>query len=760
MSYAYAALSLALLVVAARADLPAIIPEPREVVTLDGALDLAAPVDLVLDDVDAPAASRVIDDCLATGGNGTPVRLSLIQDPELGPEGYELVIGASGVEIGARTTTGLFYGAHTLRQIVEGSEGELPLCRIRDWPAMEWRGTGYTVTQPEQIRRVASLKLNLIVWEVSGQYESPSHPELAGDRSLRELAEICAEARRNHITLILEVQSFGHAHWLLIPHPEMRADPESTHTINPYAPGVYELLEDVYAELIPASGVPWFFPACDEPWQIDEWCHEQGLDPARVVGEHIARLAEIAGALGARIMVWGDYLLKYPEALTYFSPEDVVIVDWQYDPVEEYPSVDLFVEAGFETLVAPSTCPREPLFPEYDDTGDNIVHFVADGQRRGAIGMLNTNWPTGPIPFDALWYGWALGAEASWSDEPVDRAGFDQRYFRQRFGADTEAARELYFQWAEANSLWPRQPAPTAEQLLERLARTDAVGVHGMPGSASIEAVDALAERARELRENAADPDLRGWRDLASIAESITRSLYPQRRNGLIEEAYRRLVEAETAADREGFESALDAAGQALRAAQAALREDESTARRIVTAALARLDAAERPIDPAEILGLGTPARPVAAEVDVLACHRVLGEPELAPAPHGESGVIIPEAGTGVEVSFRVLRPGQVRIWALLRHSAGIWEDGRFARGGRNGVYDGKYGLRLDAQRLTETWFGEELNPDDDEALRWAVLYEGNLERGGHVLSFETQGVNWAIVERLVFTRDPGWRPE
>jgi hypothetical protein len=699
---------------------------------------------------------------LATGGNGTPVRLSLIQDPELGPEGYELVIGAGGVEIGATTTTGLFYGAHTLRQIVEGSEGELPLCRIRDWPAMEWRGTGYPVTQPEQIRRVAGLKLNLIVWEVSGQYESPSHPELEGDRSLGELAEICAEARRNHITLILEVQSFGHAHWLLIPHPEMRADPESTHTINPYAPGVYELLEDVYTELIPASGVPWFFPACDEPWQIDEWCHEQGLDPARVVGEHIARLAEIAGALGARIMVWGDYLLKYPEALTYFSPDDVVIVDWQYDPVEEYPSVDLFVEAGFETLVAPSTCPREPLFPEYDDTGDNIVHFVADGQRRGAIGMLNTNWPTGPMPFDALWYGWALAAEASWSDEPVDRAGFDQRYFEQRFGSDAEAARELYFEWADANQAWSRQPAPSVEELLQRLAGTDAVGVYGIPGSANIATVDRLRQRVSEMRAAAADPDLRGWQDLTSIAESITRSLYPQRRNALIKEAYRHLVEAEVAAgqgDDAATERAVDDARQALRDAQAVLREGEEDAGRTLATAVERLAAAEEPIDAAEVLGLEVPAAPVAAEVDVLACHRVVGEPGRAPAPHGQAGIIIPEAGTEVEVPFHVLRPGEVRVWALLRHSAGIWEDGRFARGGRNAVYEGKYGLELDGLPLRESWRGGELNPDDDEALQWALLYEDELDRGEHVLSFETQDVNYAIVERLVFTRARKWAP-
>lgn len=741
----------AALACAAGAQLPPIIPQPREVTLEEGLLELARPATIVAEGVEAPAALEILQATLGIGDDGTPVTLDLVEDPQLGPEGYELTIEGAGISLRAPSDAGLFYGAHTLRQIVEGAGESLPCCHIRDWPAMRWRGISYPVTDSADIRRVAGMKLNLIVWEVSGLFRSPSHPELPGEMPLERIAEICAEARRNHVALLPHIQCFGHAHWLLIPHPEMRADPESTHTINPFAPGVYELIGDLIGELVPASGEPWFFPGCDEPVHIDAWCRSQGLDPAEVVGDHIARLAELARVHGARIIVWGDYFLKYPEALSRFSPEDVVIADWHYEAVEEFPSVDVFVNAGFDTLVAPSAAPGEPLFPDYAVTTVNIANLLAEGHRRGAEGMINTNWPTGPMPLTALWYGWALGAEAAWSPEPVDREAFEGLYFSQAFGADAEAAADLWFDWAGANAGWSRAPAPVWPRILETLALAGTVGAHGLPTGQGTEMTRRQIERADRLRAEAADPDLVGWRDLEVIGASIGRSMALQSRGALVLQAYSHLLEGCLQAARGRMEQARDLALQ-----------DEPAAAEALTAALERLAEARPvgPADPAAILGFEPIDGPGAVDIDVVACHRAPDGTKAAPIPHGLTGIIMFDRGTPVEIGFRVTQPGEFALWALLRHSAGEWADGRFVRGGRNAAYEGHYAFRLDELPLVETWVGDELNPEDDEALRWALLYEGPLEAGDHTLHVRCDDIRFSVVERFVVTNDADWDPE
>jgi len=58
-------------------------------------------------------------------------------------EAYELKVTPSGVTIHARSSAGIFYGAETLRQLIEG-EGEqavLPEVEIHDWPSLAYRGT-------------------------------------------------------------------------------------------------------------------------------------------------------------------------------------------------------------------------------------------------------------------------------------------------------------------------------------------------------------------------------------------------------------------------------------------------------------------------------------------------------------------------------------------------------------------------------------------------------------------------------------------
>jgi hexosaminidase len=57
-------------------------------------------------------------------------------------EAYSLAVRPNQVDLEARSTAGLFYGAETACQLVEGpgEEAELPIAEIHDWPMLAYRG--------------------------------------------------------------------------------------------------------------------------------------------------------------------------------------------------------------------------------------------------------------------------------------------------------------------------------------------------------------------------------------------------------------------------------------------------------------------------------------------------------------------------------------------------------------------------------------------------------------------------------------------
>ena len=68
-----------------------------------------------------------------------------------------------------------------------------------------------------------------------------------------------------------------------------------------------------------------------------------------------------------------------------------------------------------EVWVAPGVNNWRRVYPDNNIALVNIQHFVRDGQRLGAKGMLNTVWnDDGEGIFDEDWYGVLFGAAAAW----------------------------------------------------------------------------------------------------------------------------------------------------------------------------------------------------------------------------------------------------------------------------------------------------------------------------------------------------------
>ncbi len=82
-----------------------------------------------------------------------------------------------------------------------------------------------------------------------------------------------------------------------------------------------------------------------------------------------------------------------------------------------------------ETWVAPGVSNWRNVYPDNNAALQNIQRFVADGQRLGTPGVLNTVWnDDGEGLFAQDWYGVLFGAAAGWQAGSSDVTQFEQSY--------------------------------------------------------------------------------------------------------------------------------------------------------------------------------------------------------------------------------------------------------------------------------------------------------------------------------------------
>lgn len=402
-----------------------------------------------------------------------------LPDSQLGDQGYLLVVRPRRVVVAANSSTGLFYGVQTLRQLLRGNaEGNrIPCVRIRDYPALRYRGQQDDLSRgpvrtkeflKQEIRRLAELKLNLTTYYTEHVFRTQSHPEFAppgGSLSPEEIAELAEYARRYHVELVGNFQSFGHFRNIL-KHPKFERLGESDWVLSPALEESYVLLADVLREVAQAYPGPFFNVNCDETWGLGTGAsralvEEKGL--ARVYAEHLNWLRDQLARYGKRMMMWGDVALSHPEIISLLQ-RDVIMLSWGYDPRASFvDAIRPFRQMGFEVFVCPGVSCWNRLFPDFQTARVNIRNYVRDGVGEGASGMLNTAWyDEGEGFFSANWYGIAYGAEQAWNPTPSEDPTFARRFSaavygdrENRIGQAVELLSSLHHQ-GPPEGLWTR----------------------------------------------------------------------------------------------------------------------------------------------------------------------------------------------------------------------------------------------------------------------------------------------------------------
>ncbi len=372
-----------------------------------------------------PLDNAAVQSSLRRAGVGAPTNLN--------EEGYVLVSTPREIVVAGKTAAGTFYGLQTLKQLVrgEGAAAYVPALRIVDYPAMRWRGVFDDINRgpvptveymKRQLRTEAALKLNMHSLNMENIVRFESHPLLGpegGALTPAEIREVVAYARRYHVELVPQQQTFGHLHKVLsLERYAPLAEAPYGDVLSPQQPETYKLISDWYRELNELFPGRFFHIGEDETFELGEGQSREQVR-ARGVGavyfDHLRRVEEILKPYNRRLMFWGDIALNHPD-LIGSVPKDLIAMNWAYGAREDFRGrIKPFKDAGLEQFVCPGVQTWNQIFPNEDAAVKNIVNFVRDGQEAGALGMLNTEWDDdGESLFENAWYGVALGAAASW----------------------------------------------------------------------------------------------------------------------------------------------------------------------------------------------------------------------------------------------------------------------------------------------------------------------------------------------------------
>lgn len=471
------ALLLLLVAPAVRAQRPLLlVPQPREVradhdVALTRGIDVVVPADSAdafaardlrdhLHDagisVAARGGARIVLLRYGSGGaRALLARRGVAFDDAMRDEGYALVPDGLTLNVVAATPQGMFYGVQTVKQLVEGrgATAVLRLATVRDWPAMRYRGLHDDLSRgpvptldfmKRQIRTFAAYKLNVYspYFEHTLAYRSnPLTAPPGGTISRDDVRELVAYARHYHIDVIPEQEAFGHLHHVLkyelyLPLGET----PHGHVLAPGQPGSMSLIKQWFAEIDTLFPSRFVHLGADETFELGRGQTADRVAKEGIGSVYLGFLSDIVRSVGRpdkRYLFWGDVAGNHPELVSSL-PKQMIAVPWGYGAAPSFEKqIAPFRAAGFETWVAPGVSSWNRVYPNYNTAFVNIQHFVRDGQKLGATGMLNTTWDDdGEALFNQTWAGVLFGAAAAWQSGESDIAAF-QRAYGQVFYRDT-----------------------------------------------------------------------------------------------------------------------------------------------------------------------------------------------------------------------------------------------------------------------------------------------------------------------------------
>jgi len=382
---------------------------------------------------------------------------------EMKPEGYAIIPDGKGLALTAASEAGIFYALQTVKQLVTGygPNAALHQAKIRDWPAMKYRGLdddlsrGPVTTlefEKKLIRTLAAYKINLYspYFEHTAAYASnPLIAPPGGAISAADAAALVAYARPYHVTIVPEQEAFGHLHnQLTWEQYQPLAETPHGSVLAPGQPGSLALIKQEFGELAAEYPGPFLHIGADETVDLGLGQTKPDVDARSLGPVYLDFMQQIVSALQPlhrRLLFWGDIAQGSPDLLKTLPQsfkDSTIAIAWGYDPEPRgfAKSLTPFASAGFETWVSPSVHNFRVVYPDNNLALLNIQQFTRDGQRLGSTGQFNTIWnDDGEGLFNQDWYGILFGAAAAWQPGESSIEAFEHSY-GQVFHGDLSGA--------------------------------------------------------------------------------------------------------------------------------------------------------------------------------------------------------------------------------------------------------------------------------------------------------------------------------
>jgi hexosaminidase len=443
-------------------------------------------------------------------------------------QAYVLKVTPTDIVAAATSPQGLYYAAQTLRQLIT-RKGSIPCVTVVDWPTYIARGVMLDISRFKVprlntlfalIERLASMKINVFQLYTEHTFVFRRHPEVGkncGSMSAENIIELDGFCREHFVELNANLQSFGHhAHLLSIPkYSDLAEMAEMPWSLSPADERIYDLLDDMYAECLPAYSSPLFNASCDETWDLGQGRSKKRVAKVgvgRVYLEHIKKINALAKKYGKRMMIWGDIVLQHPELIPDI-PKDIVMLDWSYSKNSDMSGLGKIKRAGLEHWTCPGVNSWTRIFCDLDNASGNIALRAVAGEKAGSTGLLNTDWgDNGHAQCPSTSYhGYAFGAEQSWTpDADVKPADFDRRFAWAWFDDDSGLFGKLYRETGLMNkdtmfknyarpfhAYWDKFPCT---EILEKLPDS-VMRARAARARRTYEMIPKLAERCPEHRD-------------------------------------------------------------------------------------------------------------------------------------------------------------------------------------------------------------------------------------------------------------------
>ena len=384
--------------------------------------------------------------------------------------------------------------------------------------------------KPAYYRRVIDFcqewKINALLFRLTDDQGSAfrfeKHPELAThDHALApsEASELAVYAARRGITLIPEIETFGHTTYITsVPQYAHLADtPPGGRSgfvgICPVHPDTRRLIGELVREVAKTFPSPYLHAGCDEVnWGGSE-LSQQALakqSRAEIWTDYLNWLDSICKEAGKEMIVWGDFVAHKEPAILERLNKRAIVMDWQYYVTDAQPLADTqhqITSHGLRAIGAPAltTCewgPR-PGAPALANI-DAYVEAYANHDPQN-LGVIVTNWVPGRYLANALWDAFAYAAMSMSAGPDAARQlafqRFVEKFYSSRWDAEWRGAIADFYRLTPGRTCtraWtpPRLPLPAASDDDVKLAAA-AQPLDPAPYAALADSVRALGRKVQ-----------------------------------------------------------------------------------------------------------------------------------------------------------------------------------------------------------------------------------------------------------------------